>query len=71
MGTMPPVGTEVTPVQKEEVDGKTDVTAQASTAPESKVDDNEEVINRIRSGWTIEDANAISIGELYLMVCTL
>jgi hypothetical protein len=64
------VDTEVTPLQNEVLDSKGDVTAQTNTAPEPKVADNEEIISRIRNGWTIEDAHAISIGELYLMVCT-
>jgi hypothetical protein len=65
------VDTEVTSLQNEVLDSKGDVTSQTSTAPEPKVADNQEIISRIRNGWTIEDAYAISIGELYLMVCTL
>jgi hypothetical protein len=71
LSTMPPVDAEMVPLQKEAVDSKTEVAAQTSTAPERKVGDSEEIINRIRSGWTVEDAHSISIGELYLMVCTL
>jgi hypothetical protein len=65
-GAVPPADAEI-PSLQEVVDSKT----EASTAPEPKIDDSEEIINRIRGGWTIEDANALSIGELYLMVCTL
>jgi hypothetical protein len=70
LGAVPPADAEMPPLQ-EVVDAKIDVTAQASTAPEPRMDDTEEIVKRIRSGWTIEDANAVSIGELYLMVCTL
>jgi hypothetical protein len=69
-GTVLAVDTEVTPIQNEVVDSKSDGTAQTGTAPESMAADNEE-ISRIRNGWTLEDAHAISIGELYLMVCSL
>jgi hypothetical protein len=65
------VDTEVAPNQNEVVDIKIDGTAQTDTAPESMVADNEEMISRIRNGWTLEDAHSISIGELYLMVCSL
>jgi hypothetical protein len=65
------VDAEMVPLQKEVVDIKTEVAARTSTAPERKVGDSEEIINRIRSGWTVEDSHSISIGELYLMVCTL
>jgi len=71
LNTMSPVDAEMVPLQKEVVDSSTEVAAQSSTAPEHKVGDSEEIINRIRSGWTVEDAHSISIGELYLMVCTL
>ena len=67
---MSPGDAETVPLQNEAVDCKTEGAAQTSTAPEAKVGDSEEIINRIRSGWTVEDAHSISIGELYLMVCT-
>ncbi|PSN31812.1 hypothetical protein C0J52_16418 [Blattella germanica] len=54
----------------EEMDNIPEVTAQP-TAPiaeaEPKVNETEEIINRIRAGWTVEDSNSVSIGELYLM----
>jgi len=68
---MSPVDAETVQVQKEVLDSNTEVAAQTSTAPDHKVGDSKEIINRIRSGWTFEDAHSISIGELYLMVCTL
>jgi hypothetical protein len=65
LSAVPPADAEMPPLQ-EVVDSK----IEASIATEPKIDDSEEIINRIRGGWTIEDANAVSIGELYLMVCT-
>lgn len=70
-GTVLAVDNEATLLQIQMVDSKSDGTAHTSIAPEPKVADNEEIINRIRNGWTIEDAHAVSVGELYLMVCTL
>lgn len=65
LSAVPPADAE-TPLLQEVVNNK----IEPSIGPEPKIDDNEEVFSRIRGGWTIEDANAVSIGELYLMVCT-
>ncbi|KAJ9598246.1 hypothetical protein L9F63_011067, partial [Diploptera punctata] len=52
---------------KMEVDSKPDISAQSVVEPVPKVEETKDTISRIRTGWTVEDANAISIGELYLM----
>lgn len=36
--------------------------------PEVKVDDHEEYVSKIKAGWTVDDANTLTLGELYIMV---
>lgn len=40
---------------------------QPSSTPNNP-ESNDEIIKRVRAGWTANNANAVTIGELYLMV---
>ena len=55
---------------KVEMDNKPETAAQPIDELMPEVETTEDAISRIRAGWTLEDANSISIGELYLMVCS-
>lgn len=42
--------------------------ANQPTSTPSNPESNDEIIKRVRAGWTANNANAVTIGELYLMV---
>lgn len=42
--------------------------ASMSHPSSQATESNEETMKRVRSGWTSENANAVTVGELYLMV---
>lgn len=41
---------------------------QSNVLRSPAAESNEEIIKRVRAGWTRENANAVTVGELYLMV---